>query len=138
MKNTILVIKAIILLIAFAIILPSCASDKLPEPQPPEFCETVEVTYDNQIKPIIDSSCAYSACHDGSGITGAPGIFATYGGMQPFFATSFRTRVLDLTDDPSLGMPPNMSVYIQSQKDDLTQEELDLMDCWISSGFPEK
>ena len=94
------------------------------------------MTYNNQIKAIVDNSCAYSGCHDGAGGIG-PFDYTNYDGLSNAFGV-MRTRVVNLRDDPAQGMPPNRSVYPQSQKDNLTQQELELFECWINAGFPEE
>ncbi|MCB0599154.1 MAG: hypothetical protein H6557_06955 [Lewinellaceae bacterium] len=122
--------------LAFFLSLGACDYKKLPEPEPPEFCDTADVTYNNQIKAIVDNSCAYSGCHDGAGGIG-PFDYTNYDGLSNAFGV-MRTRVVNLRDDPAQGMPPNRSVYPQSQKDNLTQQELELFECWINAGFPEE
>jgi hypothetical protein len=111
----------------------ACTNDQLPEPAPVEGCETIMPTYDDDIKPIIDNSCAYSGCHlDGS----APGIYIDYEGLLPILESGFfRSRVIFDKDDPNIGMPPNYAPNDRPQ--DLTQEELDLITCWLDNGFPE-
>lgn len=114
-----------------------CTSDQLPEPVVAEFCDTIDATYDGEIKPIIDASCAYSGCHDGS--SGIPGNFSSFAGLQSVTSSgSFEQRVIDFRDNPVTGMPPNQSVYPQSLKDDLTADELEIIECWIRLGFPER
>ena len=74
--------------LAFFLSLGACDYNKLPEPEPPEFCDTADVTYNNQIKAIVDNSCAYSGCHDGAGGIGRPGCslvhLHTFGEWHPF------------------------------------------------------
>ncbi|MEK7255222.1 MAG: hypothetical protein AAB316_10790, partial [Bacteroidota bacterium] len=44
-------------------------------------CDTLnDVTYDNQIKAIVDNSCAYSGCHVPGGV--GTGDYRTYAGMH--------------------------------------------------------
>ncbi len=127
----------LISLSALFIWLPSsCTSDELPPPAIPEFCDSLMATYNTNLKDIIDASCAYTGCHDGGGTNGELGDFGSYGGMQPFFGT-VQDRVVNLRSDPSVGMPPDRSVYGESQKDNLTDLELDIFKCWINAGFPE-
>lgn len=122
---------------ALIIWLPSsCTSDELPPPATPEFCDSLMATYDTHLKDIINASCAYTGCHDGGGTNGAPGNYGTYNGIQPFFA-NVQERVVNLRTDPSVGMPPDRSVYGESQKDNLTDLEFDIFKCWINAGFPE-
>lgn len=135
MKNFIFPIGLISVLF-FALSTPACMSKKL-EPVATELCDSVMVTYDTHIKEIIDNSCAYVPCHDGAAGIG-PGNYSTYGGLSPDINSgSFKERVIDQKDDPSIGMPPNQSSWPQSLKDDLTAEELELIQCWINAGYPE-
>jgi len=111
-----------------------CTTDELPEP---EACPPDAARYSTNIKPIIDASCAYAGCHDGASV-GVPGNYTTYSGLLPFLdAGLVRVRVIDQKDDPVFGMPPGPEVYPQSQKADLTPQELELMQCWLNNGYPE-
>ncbi len=115
----------------------SCSNDELPPPQTPEFCDTIVASYNTNVKTIIDESCAYSGCHDGSGGLG-PGNYNSYNGLTGVLdAGTFRSRVIGLKEDATIGMPPNQSVYAESKKDDLTEEELRIIECWLDVGYPE-
>lgn len=121
-------------LFLFFIVLYSCTSDKLPEPSP---CEGQSISYNSSIKPILDQSCAYSGCHDGQGGI-APGDYSSYAGLTSVLDRgAFRSRVISQKDDPCIGMPPDQSCYPNSQKDDLTPDELQQIDCWLREGYPE-
>lgn len=113
------------------ICLPSCTSDQLPEPMELAICETLESSYEANIKDIIDRTCAYSGCH----IDASIGNFLTYEGMLGRLQNgSIRSRVISLRDDPTIGMPPD---YVQGDRPkDLTQEELEILQCWLEAGFP--
>jgi len=114
----------------------ACSSDKLPEFEPDE-CAGLSPTYTNGIKDIIDSSCAYAGCHDGQGGIG-PGDYNDFEVIRGTLESgSFQSRVIDQRDNPISGMPPNQSVYPESMKDDLTDDELLLIRCWINDGFPQ-
>lgn len=125
----------ILLFAVLSLLATACENYKLPETTIPDACEVLNATYRNQIKSIVDNSCAYSGCHDGAGGIGT-GDFTTYDGIAEH-PDHLRERVITFKDDPSLGMPPNHSIYPQSKKDNLTDEELELMQCWIESGLPE-
>lgn len=121
--------------LSLCLLLQYCTADELPEP---EGCASGIATYELNIKPIIEESCAYSGCHDGNN-TDSPGDFETYEGILPYLRDgTVRTRVIDLRSDPVQGMPPSIEAYPQTQKENLTQEELDLFQCWLNNGFPEK
>ncbi|MEZ4952658.1 MAG: hypothetical protein R2825_03660 [Saprospiraceae bacterium] len=116
----------------------ACTNDVLPPPERPEFCNDIIASYNTNVKPIIDESCAYSGCHDGAGGTG-PGNYKSYNGILSILDDgSFRNRVLEKERDPLLGMPPDNSIYPESQKDDLTEEELQIIECWLNEGYPKE
>ncbi len=122
-----------ILLLA-AGVLYACSRDEL---IPPEACETMTPTYEGNIKDIINQTCAYSGCHDGSGGIG-PGDYTSFAGLEPeLLSGNFTDRVLSQRNNPSRGMPPNKSVYPESQQDDLSPIQLEIIQCWIQNGFPE-
>ncbi len=111
--------------------LPACTSDQLPEPMELAVCETLESSYETNIKELVDRTCAYSGCH----IDASIGNFLTYEGMLGRLHNgSIRSRVISLRDDPTIGMPPD---YVPGDRPkDLTQEELEILQCWLESGFP--
>ena len=115
----------------------ACDNVELPPSETPEFCEDIEVPfYNTTVKPIIESSCAYAACHAAGGI--GPGNYNSYEGLLNHLESgSFKNRVINIKDNEILGMPPNNSVYPESIRDDLTEEELEIMECWLDSGYPE-
>ena len=129
-----------LLLITMAV---ACTNDELPPSETPEFCMDIPTpTYDVDVKGIMDASCSYIGCHVGGGI--GPGHYDHYDGLKTYLETgdnltTFKSRVVgDLKDDPISGMPPNQSVYPESKKDDLTPEELEIIECWLDAGYPEK
>lgn len=112
----------------------SCLYDKLEEPFVPlsftERCDSIQPTFTVHIKPILEQSCAYNpTCHPN---------FTDYNPIKNRINNgTFESRLFELASNPVLGMPPNNSVYSESIKDDLTDEELDVIRCWLDSGFPE-
>ena len=99
----------------------SCTTDKLPEPANNPLCDTLQVTYNNQIKPIIDASCAYAGCH----FVGAPiGDYTDFVKLLPSLSDSkFKKRVIEVKD-----MPEGSS---------LSPTEFELVECWVINGYPE-
>ncbi|MEO1259966.1 MAG: hypothetical protein AAFZ15_14325 [Bacteroidota bacterium] len=117
----------------------ACTNDELPPSMTPEFCDDIDAFYTTNVKPIMDESCAYAGCHDGAGGIG-PGDYTNYASLSTYLDTrieSVRNRVFEIADNPSLGMPPDQSVYPFSQKDDLTEEEMNILECWLDAGYPE-
>lgn len=90
--------------------------------EPQEKCEQ-EVSYTNDVKEIIDASCAFSGCHiNGS----APGEFSSYQGLQTYLDNDlFRSRVLVIQNMPPAGV------------DQLTEQELELLTCWATGDYIE-
>lgn len=109
----------------------ACTEDELPEPSESD-CPGPVPTYDQEIRPIIEATCAYSGCHLG----GAPGLYNNYAGMLPNLESGiFEERTIDLRADPSVGMPPDYAPADRPR--DLTPEELQLIECWLAAGYPE-
>ncbi len=106
----------------------SCTSDELPEPTAPLCSTTVAVTYDTDIKAIIDKYCAYSGCH----VSGFPsGDYSTYEGLEGFTASgSFKDRVVTQKN-----MPPSYAP--DEELKSLDDDELQLIECWIEGGYLE-
>ncbi len=112
-----------------------CTSDKTPLIDLSDACMTIEVSYDLNIKPIIDNSCALGGCHINGG--DGPGIYTNYSNLVPFFEDgSFKRTVIEQRDDPNIGMPPDWSN--NGAPKDLTAAQIDLVKCWVESGYPEK
>jgi len=126
-------IQLLLVFIVFCVF--SCTRDSF---EPVEIDCTEEISYDNMVKAIINSSCSYSGCHDGAGGIG-PGDYTVYNGrlLADLDSGSFERRVINQKDDPFVGMPPNNEVYASSVKDDLTEDELEIITCWLQSGYPE-
>lgn len=113
----------------------ACTTDKLPEPEPPELCDTLKVSYNLQIKDIIDTNCAIPGCHRQG--TQAPGNYTSFSSLEPFLTErEFKRFVVDFRNDPDIGMPPNWPTNPGPK--DLTQEEFDIVSCWIEAGYPEE
>lgn len=126
--------KARYLLALCLFLICSCAADEL---EPPKGCESIGLSYADGVKNIIDQTCAYAGCHDGSGGIG-PGNYTSYDGLVSVIQDgTFIERTIDMRNNPSLGMPPNNSVYPESQQDDLSEIQLEIIRCWIQNGYPQ-
>ena len=84
----------------------------------------VKVTYKNTIKGIVDTRCAISGCH----VSGfQPGDFTSYMGIKE---KADNGKLNFMVFDLQL-MPP-------SGNSQLTEDELDLLSCWISQDAKEE
>lgn len=127
-----------LLAIQFLLFTPACTNDELPAPTVSAVCDTLMPTYDATVKAIIDESCAYSGCHSSGGGVG-PGNYSNYAGILSILENDrFRERVFNTSPDNFAFMPPKPSTYpALVQKDSLTSEELQILECWLNQGFPE-
>ncbi|MEM9917585.1 MAG: hypothetical protein AAF990_05780 [Bacteroidota bacterium] len=95
-------------------------------------CDARTITYDSDIKAIVDRTCAYSGCHDGDPFSTAPHNYTVYAGMLiPLENGRFRRRVLEQRSMPDPDSVPN------GAPNRLTDEELAIIDCWLKAGHPE-
>jgi len=133
MQKTLLFLS-ILLIAGFSLMETACTTDQLMEEPPLEFCDTLTVSYNLQVKDIIDANCAFSGCHVAG--SSAPGNYSSFGSLQPFLSDrEFKRFVVDLRNDPELGMPPNWETNPGPK--DLTEEEFAILSCWIESGYLE-
>ncbi len=139
MKNGLLLTSCFYVAFYLLMLAPACTNVELPPSQTPTYCDTISITtYEAGVKTIIDNSCAYAGCHDGAGGIG-PGNYTDFNGIAPYLTSgSVLERVVNQRNDPALGMPPNSSIYPESQQDDLTEEEFEIIQCWLLQGFPER
>lgn len=109
-------IKNIQLLLALAVLgFASCNKTEAP------VCDGSSPTYDANIKSIIDNNC--TSCHDaGSG----DGDYTTYAAFSSHRSSGkFESSVLVKQDMPESGNNP------------LSQDQLNLIQCWVENGYPE-
>ncbi len=94
-------------------------------------------TWDTNVKAIIESSCSYSGCHSGgatanSFIPEGSNDFTTYASIKSVLDNgSFEQRSL-----VAQNMPPAMFVP-PGNPTELTQAQIDVLQCWADEGFPE-
>lgn len=106
----------------FVVLGSSCVNNTVPEPVYP--CNDIVETpnYDNDIKSIIDTNCAFSGCH----VSGFNfGDFSNYQGMESYLPIRISEEVLGEKTMPPSGFTA------------LTREELVLISCWLEAGHPE-
>lgn len=122
MKNYRLLITASVLSIGTALFIQSCADHKLPAPEGSN-CSS-EVSYANDVLPIINSSCAIvgnGGCHNGG--NGESRDWRVFARVQSH-ATQIKDRVMR-TPGTAGHMPPNGS---------LTSDQVRLISCWVDQG----
>jgi len=116
-------------LVAFTFFV-SCKKDSV------DPCDDLNATYSGAVKSIIDNTCAYSGCHDGTGVNTfiptSAADYTTYSGMEASLNSgAFNTRALVSQD-----MPPAAFVPAGSPTE-LTAAQLEILNCWMDAGYPE-
>jgi len=123
--------KSFLLLCLFAFCLGifSCGKDdEDPEPNPepsPTKCETLDVKYSVDIVPIMEATCSIEGCH----VADFPaGDYTMYEEIkQRIDGGAFKTRVVD-----EKNMPPENTAGPES----LTDDEIEIIECWLADGAP--
>jgi cytochrome c553 len=126
--------KKIILLVAVSSIYLWSCKDESSDPTPVDntpvlsHCDSVAATYEGSIMSIINTSCATEYCHSAN--AKANGLdLSTYAGVK--MASGYPAFIGAITHDSSFtAMPYNLPK--------LSDKMIDEIECWISSGTPEK
>lgn len=107
-------------------IFSACTLDELIR-SPETSCDDIVTSYELNIRQIVDNTCAYSGCHP---------EYTDYQGILPVLEDgSFRSRVIRLKSDANLGMPPDYAP--DNRPKDLSEEQINLVTCWLENDFPE-
>ncbi|GAA4466963.1 hypothetical protein GCM10023093_21980 [Nemorincola caseinilytica] len=118
--------RKILAVAAIAMIATGCYNDKYEElyPKGTVVCDTTTVAFAGDIKPILDSKCNTSGCHDAATASGGYN-FTTHAGVQPAMLNG---RIL--------GSVKWMSGFSAMPKDlpKLSQCEIDKMTRWMNQG----
>lgn len=115
-------------LIFFSIVLAfcSCSRDTVTEPD----CTVIEEQTYQEVKLILNESCAYTGCHLNNG---APGNFDTYDGVKNYL--DINNSNIFTSDVNSERMPPD---YAEEGKMTISPLEILQLICWIDNGYPEE
>lgn len=121
------VIFTISLLTTIFIGIFSCNKD-----EEPTICSESNVSYNGDIKRIIDNSCAFEfGCHGGWAVLP---VFTTYEGLKPSLENGgFEERIFFMDSIPIRVMPPPNT----PEENLLAEDDKQLLRCWIDAGFPE-
>ena len=99
--------------------LNSCYNDNEEELYGPVSCDVTDITYSTDVLPIINASCATTACHASGGT--APGNFNNFNELKAKVDNgTFENRVLIQKN-----MPPNAQ---------LSDCDLDILQAWLDNG----
>ncbi len=110
-------------LVLLLILVSSCERDQVQENL--EDCPEV-VTYQDDVKLILNTYCSYPGCHNG----GIASDFSGYNEMQPYLTDEFFVeRVINIQD-----MPPT---YAEEGFQTLSPEDIVTLSCWVQGGYLE-
>jgi len=106
----------------------TACDDEEPMPMPMGACASIDASYNGDVKAIINASCSVVGCHDGSGMNtfipeGAED-FTTFDGLSENLNNGNFT--LEVITNGT--MPPGIAI---------SEEHLEILECWKDSGFPE-
>ena len=122
-----------IIFISCLLLLMACSKNKFESPLCPT-ANNEEVSYVNDIKPIIESNCSYSPCHSSPPMDSTLVYdFTTYDGLKVAIGSVYN-RIIRPVDDP-LHMPkglPGDSVNPKMADCDIAKLKI-----WIQNGAPE-
>jgi hypothetical protein len=105
--------------LCLCIFFQSCVDHNLPEPEIDECVATI--SFANDIKPIIDTSCALTGCHNGD--NGADKNWTVFSNFQ-----TKRANVKDRITRP-VGTPGHMPAA-----GSITDEQIQTIVCWVDQG----
>lgn len=95
-------------------------------------CDTVSVSYTNDIVPIMNSKCSYSGCH--AGANAAAGIpLETHAGVKAYLELDKARFLSSITWDGSVSNPRNMP---QGASTKISDCNINTIKAWINSGYP--
>ncbi len=129
MKKHLFAAASALLLFSVFVMLPSCGDDDEPTTTT---CDTTDVSYANDIAPIISSNCAGTDCHTGSSpLSGKP--FNDYAGVKA-----------QVDAQRLVGSIKHLQGFLpMPRKDDGSADATMLKDCeinkiesWVNAGAP--
>ena len=119
--------KTIIVLVVSIGFLNSCYYDKSDKLYPSNSCDTVKMTYTQNIKPIIQTNCLDKGCHTSSNASGSIEL-ETYAGVNMVNINNALINSLKYVSGGSKNMPPTGK---------LSDCDIQKVEAWIRRGAPE-
>jgi len=117
-----------ILILCIGTFMVSCGGDDDMEPgggSDPIDCSGLSPSYMNDIKPIIDATCALAGCHEANFLQGD---FSAYEGLKDKATDGTLNNRAVVSKD----MPPEGT----NGPAELTETQIQLIHCWIQDGAP--
>lgn len=123
------ILAVIALIIGLFTLFPSCIKDEAKQPDPlGPICDTMDVSYSADIRPILDFSCVGSSCHSDVGAPISGGITLEEYEDAKLQADNGQLicaiKAQGCESMPPLGVIP------------LTEEQIRMLECWVFDGAP--
>ena len=119
-----------ILFLAAALMVVSCGKDDGGDDGGGTGCDTTGLNYTDDIKTILDASCALSGCHSAAQASTGTGALNDYANAKSFVDTRQVVKAIN-HEDGVLPMPYPIGA------DKLSQCSIDKITAWIADGAPE-
>ncbi len=119
--------KKVFTIATITLVLAGCYNDKQDKLYPSPgitVCDTTNVSYISDIKPIFDAKCATTGCHDATTIGGGYN-FSTQSGIQPPALSGQLVKSINWAAGAS-AMPKNLPK--------LPQCDIDKITSWVNHG----
>ena len=114
------------IIVASTLLMCSCEDDDAkPDPvQPQDLCDSLDYTYNNDVKAIIDANCATGYCHGGAGAGGV--YMADYTETKTVASGGKFLKALKHEVGAS-PMPKNQPK--------LSDADIQIIECWVQNGL---
>ncbi len=114
----------------------ACKKDEQPEITE-EQCADINSSFNEQILPLLTSSCAVSGCHSSAAAEGGF-IFDSYGNIKSAIESDQSGFLASINfEGNSNGWMPRSNPNDQAQpQNQLPQSDIDKIECWIVKGMP--
>ena len=123
--------KIAVALLGCVFVFNACYYDKEELLYPGNSCATMNVSYKNDIEPIINTRCAIPLCH-GTGFTNGPGPLINYDAV--------RIASIEIKSAVVSGFMPaevtTIGAVVEPAHDPLTADQIKRISCWVDSGSP--
>ncbi len=114
-------VQKFLILLTFSLLIFSCSRDKVMDVE----CDDTDYpTYDQEIKGLINATCAYTGCHS-SGF--GQGDYTSYETLSGEVGTTFLTEIRNGDMPPDFADGPKV----------LTEAEIMAFECWAQGGYLE-
>lgn len=118
-----------IFILFIALLFSACIKDKAQPIQPSPPCDSVVVTWEQDIQQLLVTKCSGTNCHISTLFPGAGLVFDEYGKTRAEVLDSVSCFMSSIRQDATCAlMPLGLTKLMQS--------DIDMIQCWIINGAP--